>query len=203
MSEVKSNNSNSKPQKRRGPKIPKRITETYLHNSGLYYLERYSASSAHFKTVMLRKVKRSCLHHKDQSFDDCCSLVEKLVEKFINAGLLNDDLYLQGMVSSYRKKGLSKRMITQKLQMKGLKADQIQKFINKYDENNNDNENSEIKAAAIFCRRKKLGAFRTKPLEENGHDKEIAKLARAGFQYDIIKQIRDKNLNELETIIYA
>ena len=202
MSETKSNKQNSNPSKARTRKIPKRITETYLHNSGLYYLERYSASSAHFRTVMLRKVRRSCMHHEDQSFDDCAPLVDKLVEKFVNSGLLNDDQYLQGMVSSYRKKGLSSRMIMQKLQMKGLKPDQIQDYINKYDEQNDD-ENSETLAAAIFCRRKKLGAFRLKALVEGGHEKEISKLARAGFQYQTIKNILDMNLDDLENLIYG
>jgi len=202
MSETKSNKQNSNPSKDRTRKIPKRITESYLHNSGLYYLERYSASSAHFKTVMLRKVRRSCMHHEDQNFDDCAPLVEKLVEKFISSGLLNDDQYLQGMVSSYRKKGLSQRMIMQKLQLKGLKRDQIQGYINKYDEQNDD-ENSETKAAAIFCRRKKLGAFRLKELIEGGHEKEIAKLARAGFQYQTIKNILDMGLDDLQNLIYG
>lgn len=190
---------NSKGEKSPRKKIPKRITETYLHNSGLYYLERYHASSGHFRTVMLRKVKKSCMHHTDQNFEDCAKLVDQLVEKFVNAGLLNDDLYLQGMIASYRRKGLSKRMIVQKLIMKKLDSDQIEDYLEKHDDAQ-DTKHPELKAAAIICRKKKLGCYAK---DENDLQKELAKLGRAGFNYEISRKILEMSKDELEELIYS
>lgn len=189
---------NSKRQKKQTPKVPKKISDTYLHNSGLFYLEKYSASSGHFRTVMLRKVKRSCMHHKDQSYDACAIMVDNLVQKFVQSGLLNDDLYLQSMIRSYKRKGLSKRMIVQKLTQKKLDVDKINYFLDQFEQENNGN--SEIKSAVVFCRKKKLGAFAT---SENDKQKELAKFGRAGFSFDVAKIILNMSKTQLEDILYS
>lgn len=198
MRKPNANSKNSKGEKIRTPKAPKKITESYLHNSGLYYLERYNASSGHFKTVMLRKVKKSCLYHKDQSYEECSNLVDKLVDKFLRAGLLNDDLYLQAMVASYRRKGLSERMIVQKLAFKKLPPDKIKEFLAKHDDES-DAADAELQAAAILCRKKKMGAF---ALKENDPQKELSRLGRAGFSFDIARKVLEMKKEELERLIY-
>ncbi len=76
----KAGNKANTPYKKREKPAPKKITESYLHNSGLYYLQRFSASSEHFRSVMMRKVKKSCMHHTDQDYDACAVMVDKLVE---------------------------------------------------------------------------------------------------------------------------
>ena len=201
MTKSKPSHPNSNPEKQRAKKVPKRITDTYLHNSGLYYLERYAASSNHFRTVMLRKVKRSCMHHTDQNYDDCTKLVEDLVEKFKRTGLLNDDLYIASMVGSYRRKGLSKRMITQKLMMKGVESETVQDYLSKHDEQKHeDTQGAELKAAAIHCRKKKLGAYGGPNSPEA--DKQLARLARAGFGFDIAKKALALSEDEIHDIIY-
>ena len=43
--------------------VPKKITPEYLKNSSLYYLSRFSTSSANLKRVMMRKVERSANYH--------------------------------------------------------------------------------------------------------------------------------------------
>jgi regulatory protein len=202
MTKSKPSNSNSNPEKPRPQKAPKRITDTYLHNSGLYYLERYSASSSHFRTVMLRKVKRSCMHHTDQNYEDCSKLVDDLIVKFERSGLLNDDLYIASMVASFRRKGLSKRMIIQKLLMKGIAAETVNTYLSEYNEQKNKStESTELKAAAIFCRKKKLGAY--KGINTPEPDKQLARLARAGFGFGAAKKILEMSEDDLHTLIYS
>lgn len=87
-------------------KRPRKITETYLHNSGLFYLERFAASKAHFKVVMTRKVKRSCLYHVDQNYETCVEMVDALADRFEELGLINDAIYTRGCVESFRRRGL-------------------------------------------------------------------------------------------------
>jgi regulatory protein len=205
MTETKPNQTNIKREKQRGPKVPKRITETYLHNSGLYYLERYSTSSHNFRQVMLRKVRKSCFHHQDQNYDDCTKLVDALVDKFLRSGLLNDQLYLDGMVHSYRRRGLSTRMIHQKLGQKGLSENDIQRTLHQCDQdmlNAEQQHDAELIAAVRFCRSKKLGAYTsiTKAVDDNLSSKQLAKMARAGFPYEIARQALDLTQAEIEEL---
>src|SRR5262249_37236019 len=87
---------------RRARKAPKKITESYLHNSGLHYVQRFSTGTENFRRVMMRKVDRSCRHHKDQSREHCAAMVEALIEKFARAGLLNDADYTRATVATLR-----------------------------------------------------------------------------------------------------
>lgn len=176
------------PKKRSGPKQPKRISETYLHNSGLYYLERYSASSNHFTEVMLRKVKKSCAFHTDQNYEECAQMVRNLTQKLIRLEILNDDLYARGQVRALRGKGKSKRFIHGQLKTKGVPNGLIEKHMALYDEEHGRNDReSEREAALTFARKKRLGPFRTN--DRKTPEQELGSLARAGFSYDIAKSI--------------
>lgn len=168
-------------------RVPKKISESYLHNSGLYYLQRFSASSGQFRNVMMRKVKRSCLHHKDQDLAACTTLVEDLVVKFERSGLLNDEIYTGGSVNSLRRQGKSKKAIEAKLTQKGINSQLIELKLRDYDENSGSNPSeTELKAALMLTKKKKLGKFRVNP--DQKPEKELATLARAGFSYEIARK---------------
>ena len=63
---------------------------------------------------------------------------------------------------------------------KGVIKSQIQNNLNLMKQ---DNENWELESARIFAKKKKL-------LERNeSYEKKLAKMARAGFSYDICKKI--------------
>ncbi|MCK6418265.1 MAG: RecX family transcriptional regulator [Alphaproteobacteria bacterium] len=175
-------------------KIPKKITPSYLHNAGLYYLQRYAASAAQFRKVLVRKAQRSCAHHKDQDLEACRAMIEEIVQKFLQSGLLNDDLYLRGMVITLRRQGRSKSMIVQKLMHKGLSAAAIESALHAADEEQNADLDGEYRAALLFARKKKLG-LNTEPQHQM---KDLQKMARAGFSYDIARKVlRTENLEEL------
>lgn len=183
------------PSARRTPKIPKKITETYLHNSGLYYLQRYAASTAQFRTVMLRKISKSCHHHKDQDEIACVALLDQLIERFVSSGLLNDTGYARGMVSSLRRRGASQRMIIMKLQAKGLSESQIKSALADFNEDHDvDPMTLELQGALKLARRKKFGPYANGV--EYDRNKAIATFARAGFSFDIIRQVLGMDANE-------
>ncbi len=170
-----------------GPKIPKKITETYLHNAGLYYLQRFAASSGQFRTVMQRKIDNSCRHHVDQDRDQCLTLLNALVIKFENVGLLNDEGYARGMVISLRRRGLSERAILMRLQNKGLSEPQIRAALIEFNEENQVNASqSERQAALKLARKKRLGPYAVAEFDFN---KALAAFARAGFSFDVAQNI--------------
>lgn len=173
--------------KKRERKPPKKITESYLHNSGLAYLQRFPASTAHFRAVMKRKIDRSCRHHTDQNREDSAQMLETVIGKFQTLGLLNDEGYLRGMVTSLRRRGLSAAAILSKLSAKGLPANDIRAALGTFDSESMDEQTGDIAAALRMARRKRLGSFRT-PGKPATPEKDLATLARAGFGYDVAKK---------------
>ena len=181
---------------KRAVKTPKKITETYLHNSGLYYLQRYAATVTQFRKIMQRKIDNSCRHHLDQDRESCAPLLDALVEKFVRAGLLNDDGFARASVTSLRRRGLSQRMILVKLQNKGLTETQIKAALATFnDENETDAKSLELEGAMKLARKKKIGPYSGGA--DYDRNKALGAFARAGFSMDVIRQILSMESDEL------
>ncbi len=190
---VNQKSSNSSRAKKR---LPKKITETYLHNSGLYYLQRFAASKAHFKSVMMRKVRRSCQHHTDQDLEACKAMVERLAGVFEASGLLNDESYVNGAVASLMRQGRSDKYIRAKLLSKRLSLEQISSALESFRQQEGKNaQDTEIEAALRFIRRKKIGPYRPQELRSELLRKDLGALARAGFSYDIAQRVLEMDVN--------
>lgn len=162
-------------------KVAKKISESYLRNSGLYYLQRHPTSVSHFLTVMGRKMQRSLKAHPDQNMAPFeAYLREKLVPDFIQAGFLNDALYARALTGSLQRKGLPKRVITMRLANKGVEADEETLA-----------EQDDFSAALLFAKRKRLGPFAKVGREPQ---KDLAALARAGFSYEVAMRVLKEEL---------
>lgn len=181
----------------RGKKPPKKITEKYLYNSGLAYLQRFPASVPHFRRVMSRKIDKSCNYHKDQDRQACIALLDSAIAQFERMGLLNDEAYLSGMINSLRRRGLSKQAILSKLGQKGLGQETVLTALRGYDEQSG-SENPDLAAALLLARRKRIGPYRR--TEEGDRNKELAALARAGFGFDIAQKAIGLSQDEADEI---
>jgi regulatory protein len=183
-------------------KAPKKITETYLHNAGLYYLQRFAAGSAHFRDVLRRKIDRSCLHHTDQNKDDCYAMLDTLIGKFTTLGLLNDETYTRNAVSSLRRRGLSERMIVIKLKRHGISAGQVREALNGFNADSLLNEEeSEMAAAMKLAQKKKVGPYASG--RDYDRNKALAVFARAGFSFDVARKILGMNEDDALDITCA
>ncbi|PCJ99878.1 MAG: RecX family transcriptional regulator [Zetaproteobacteria bacterium] len=189
----KQNYTNAKQHEKRPPR---KISETYLHNAGLYYLERFAASKKHFIFVLTRKVKRSCMHHTDQDYDTCCAMVNVIADKFERTGLLDDNLYTSGLVSSLRRKGKSRNAIISKMHMKGIAPEKTLEALETLDNEQHDNtQDAEIKAALRLAKKKKLGPYFID--KEANIKKALGVFARAGFSYQIAKSVLDMDDDDI------
>lgn len=190
---------NIKPRKgRREKKPPKKITEKYLYNSGLAYLQRFPASTPHFRRIMGRKIDKSCNYHKEQEREACIAMLDSTIAQFERMGMLNDEAYLSGMINSLRRRGLSKQAILSKLGAKGMGQSVVLETLQRHDEENGA-ENPDLAAALLLARRKKLGPYRRS--DEADRNKELAALARAGFGFDIAQKALSMAPDEAEEII--
>lgn len=195
-------NNNTK-SKSKAFKPPKKISERYLHNSGLYYLQRFATSRAHFERVMMNKVRKSCAYHKDQSIDDCAKMVKTVAERFEELGLLNDRLYTQGVVTSMRRSAKSERAILAKLKQKGLPEDLIREMLDKIDmQDQSDRSQAELNAAIRLAKKRRIGPYSndTEAKKEDDYKRALGILARAGFGFDTAQKVLEMSLEDAEEL---
>lgn len=150
----------------------KKITPQRLKNIALYYLERFDASGDKLKTVLLRRVQKAILAG-DEVDSNASNWVDETVREMYRLGYVNDTRYCENKVRQYLNAGKSYRYILGKLAQDGIDSDTVRLFL----------PDDELAQARIFVRKKKLGL---------DHQKDLAKLARAGFSYDVARKALDE-----------
>ena len=178
----------------------RKITDTYLHNSGLYYLQRFSTSTENFRRVMTQKISRSCRAYEDQDINECLQMLDELIIKFQRSGLLDDRNYTGSAVRSLRNKGESSRSILRKMQTKGIPADMAAEALQQHDADHA--LNGDLAAAARYIQRRRLGAFSSKNKEDR-KNKELSSLARAGYGYEIAQKVLQMSKDEIDELLTA
>ena len=83
---------------------------------------------------------------------------------------------------TYARNGKSKKIIKYHLIKKGIKSKDINNALEKLEDEIPD---FEYESAMIFAKKKKLGKFG----KLYNKEKDLSKMARAGFSYDLIKKI--------------
>lgn len=172
----------SSPIDRSTPKKRKKITQSYLENSGAYYLERFSASISQFKKVMTRKIELSCRDHPEQNREDCMVFLDTVVKKFENLGYLNDNHYGRHLINSLQNKGVSHTRLLMTLRLKGLPEDIIEQIAPDRD------GDKDKKSALRWAKKKRLGPFAIR-IRDNDMNRGLSSLARAGFDFDTAKWV--------------
>lgn len=176
-------------------RTPRKVTPRYLENAAVYYLGRFASSSANFRRVMMRRVERSARFHGDDASEGA-RMVEDLIKRFMENGLLDDDAYAKGLAASLNRRGGSARAVRAKLRHKGLDNETIEAALAALSE---EMEQPELAAAVALARRRRLGPFRPKAKRGEMRDKDLAALARAGFGYGMaLKVIDAETSDELE-----
>ncbi|WP_193173288.1 regulatory protein RecX [Nisaea nitritireducens] len=174
------------PNKRREKKPPKPITESYLRNVALWYMERYASSAANLKAVLMRRVRLSSAYHGSDPAEGA-EMVDAVVQRYTEAGILNDRLFAETRVRSLVSRGTSTKMIRRKLMEKGVSSDDIDAALAEV----LDQENGELASAARYARRRRIGAYRLAEKREENRDRDMAALARQGFGFGIAAKVVD------------
>ena len=142
------------------------------------YLSKYDSSKNNLENVLKRKILR--LNIKNYEKGKLINKIESIIIKLEKNKFIDDDRYSSTKILSLSNSGRSKNFIFNYLIKKGVNKSQIQNNLNLMKQ---DNENWELESARIFAKKKKL-------LEKNeSYEKKLAKMARAGFSYDICKKI--------------
>ena len=143
------------------------------------YLSKYNTSKKNLDRILHSKVRRMNLEKKDK-FILNSSIASIITDLEINK-LIDDKNFAQSKIHSLSLQGKSKISIISYLVQKGIEKNLIEETFKNLELKN---PNWESESAKIFARKKRLGVKHSNNLE-----KDLAKMARAGFNYKIIKEI--------------
>ena len=154
------------------------MDEKKLLKYAIDYLSKYDSSKRNIINVLKRKIFRLKITNFEKS--KLINIIDSVIINLEKNKFIDDDRYCSTKILSLSKFGKSKNFISNYLIKKGIDKTQIQKNLNLMENNNND---WELDSAKIFVKKKRL-------LEKNEiYEKKLARMARAGFSYDICKKI--------------
>ena len=178
-------------------RVPRKITPARLERIALAYLERYASSTENLRRVLMRRVKRAAAHHGSDP-EDGAAMVDDLLRRYQETGLLDDDAYARMRTTSLHRRGASKRLIRAQLASKGVDSAIIGKALEALD---GEHTNADLAAACRYARRRRLGPWRVRDRDDN-RERDLAALARQGFSYDVARRvIESENRETLEELL--
>jgi regulatory protein len=164
------------------------LDEATLHKLALGYLNRFDASTNQLHAVLMRKVRGALKAVDAQERSHKVAAAEQhirtLIARFQGSGLLNDQRFAQHLVSSWRERGLSAKAIRSRLQARGVAVQWIDAALAAH-ANDPLSGGSELDAAIAFAKRRRLASFAGKGADRDQLRRDLARLARAGFAYDV------------------
>jgi regulatory protein len=182
--------------KKRGKRV-KAVTAKSLENAAVHYLQRFSASSANLRRVLLRRIERA-RRAEAKIAPDAADAIDTIIAKLKRLKLLDDAAYAAGKAASLRRRGGSRRIIGGKLKLAGIDAEGIDTAIETADaelkpliEAEDEGPDAELRAALRLAQRRRLGPYRAEKERAERRQRDLASLARAGFSLDIARKVID------------
>jgi regulatory protein len=150
-----------------------------LESWALHYLGRYASSAENLRRVLMRRVRRRA----PEAAPAISALIDALVARYREAGLLDDAAYAAGRAQSLHRRGGSLRAIRARLAAKGIAASDLVDALSQLQAAAPD---PDLAAACAFARRRRLGPFRRAPED---HARELNAFARAGFNRRVAEAV--------------
>ena len=145
--------------------MQKPLTERRIENIALFYLARFETSTGKLRQVLKRRVQRQRMQGIEVP-GEARDWIENVLQKMHAQGYLNDERYAENSVRRWLEQGKSHQVIRQKLLAEGISKDMFEKYLTDQDD---------LASVQKVVQKKHLGQDR---------EKDLAKLARAGFSYE-------------------
>ena len=144
----------------------------------IYYLSKYSSSKKNLEFILKKKIRR--LSDEKKIRFQLYNEIQIIIEKLEKLNLINDQVFVESKKQSLQYQAKSKNYIKQYLLQKGIDKQLIEEQISLFYENN---KNLEKENALKFAKKRNLIN------NDQDYQKKLSKMARAGFSYDIAKEI--------------
>ena len=155
------------------------IGSDLLERWALHYLGRYASSAENLRRVLTRRVRRRA----PEALPAAGALIDALVARYRESGLLDDAAYASARVQSLHRRGESMRAMRARLAAKGVSAADVADAVSDLRAAAPD---PDLAAACIFARRRRLGPFRRTAAD---HARELGAFTRAGFSRRVAEAV--------------
>ena len=144
----------------------------------IYYLSKYSSSKKNLEYILKKKIRR--ISNEKKIRFQLYKEIKIIIVKLEQLKLINDTIYAESKINALLNQVKSKNYIKQYLIRKGVSNEVTNEQISLFYEKN---QNLEKENALKFATKRNL-------LNNNtDYEKKLAKMARAGFSYEISKEI--------------
>jgi regulatory protein len=150
-----------------------------LERWALGYLGRYASSAENLRRVLIRRVRR----HSPAAAQQAGILIEAIVTRYRESGLLDDAAYAAGRVDSLHRRGDSLKAIRARLAARGVPVAVAADAVSGLRDRAPD---PDLAAACAFVRRRRFGPFRRGAADRQ---RELAAFARAGFSRRVAEAV--------------
>ena len=144
----------------------------------IYYLSKYSSSKKNLEFILKKKIRK--LSDEKKIRFKLYNEIQIIIQKLEKLNLINDQVFVESKIQSLQFQAKSKNYIKQYLLQKGIDKQLIEEQISLFYENN---KNLEKENALKFAKKRNLLD------NDQDYQKKLSKMARAGFSYDIAKEI--------------
>ena len=165
-----------------------------LINKALHYLGSYQASRAKLRVILKRFAARKIDSDDEEAI---AKAIEDVILLMVDYGYVNDEILAASKTRQAVLSGQSRRQLTAKLKQMGVDDEITEKALKA---RQTDWHDPEWAAILIAAHKKRVGPFGA-AVDFEGRQKQMAKLARAGFSLDLIRKclaIEDRDTAEKE-----
>jgi regulatory protein len=147
------------------------LTPERLEAAALRYLNRFDCSEKKLRSHLTTLIR------KRSGGAELGEHVELLLERYRASGLVNDERFAQNLTERLKERGASQRLVVQKLRSRGIARDTAEAVVRS-------SPGSDLEAARAFVRRRRLGPHRPEAERQANRRRDLAALARQGFDHD-------------------
>jgi regulatory protein len=164
-----------KPHKRSGTRSP--LDKEALNRLALAYVGRYATTRAKLATYLSRKVRERGLDGDEPA------LIEAIVERFVDAGYVDDAAFAAARSGTLTRRGFGSRRIGQALSADGIDRDLAASF-------DHDDEAAFV-AAETFAKRRRIGPFSQTAGDDATRRKALSAMIRGGHGFALARRFVD------------
>ena len=146
------------------------------------YLSKYSSSKKNLERILKNKIRRTNIEKKEKFI--LYKSIPEVLKKLEKNNFINDYNYASSKINIFISNGKSKIFIKNYLFKKEIDEKLSADIFTELDA---EDSNWEINSARIFARKKNFQK------NNKNNEKNLSKMARAGFSYEIAKKILEEN----------
>ncbi len=137
------------------------------------------------RRILVRKVDKALAVHQGDR-DEALQWVDEVLDRLVKEGALDDRRYAIDKARALVRRGNPTRMVQMKLRAKGVAGPLIDEALAVVREESGD---PDTKAAAAYVRKRRMGPYRLADVRRELFDKDLARMARAGFAYGLARGV--------------